>query len=201
MFEKYASSWQKVATDAAANAPTLKSAVKSSDIGKELQVVDNYLYLLSKLQDLARELQEMKEEATRPPAKLLGDDTKILALTKDVNKMGEQATEAGAKMKSSAKSIASKMTKLGSAINLAREKQDSSAVGTKAIRAMVAYGEKVLKVVSSGPLVNESPADLVASIKADPNKAPVIGSNHRQQLVTSVRIKGANSCLTISARD
>lgn len=166
-FVNTAGDWGALSADVLAKAPALKSALKSCDIQAELGIMQNYAYLLKVLSEKCRDLLKLKEEAARPPAKLLGNDEPLMKLREDVTKMGQTAIEAGAQMKPSAKSMAAKLEKLGQAITKLREtEQGIPPAGTQAVVALSKFGVAQLKVATAIALYD--PVQRVAEIKQNP---------------------------------
>ena len=173
-FFRYADVWDEKKAIVLQAAPTLKAVLNSCDIKSELMVLDNYVYLIDKLTNISRDLLKLREEAAVPSGKPV-NSSQINALTQDLNKMGDQVVQAGKAIKTSSKSIATKLTKLGDSVSKARESQDISSAGNDAIRNLVNTGVSVLKVIT-GPLSSTPPTDMVAAIKRDPGAAPVVRS-------------------------
>ena len=169
-FVNTASDWAQLSTDVVTKAPALTSALKSCDIQSELGIMQNYAFLLDKLAEKSRELLKLREEAARPPAKLLGNDKPLKDLKSDVDKLGKTAIEAGARVKPSAKAMAVKLAKLGDAITKLRQsEQGMPAAGTPAVVALTKFGVAQLKAATA--IADYDPVERVAEIKQNPGEA------------------------------
>ena len=168
---KWADAWQKAANDVSTNVPALKAAVRKYVLKPELDVLDNYVFWLGQVKEMALKRVGLEKELQKgSPMKQVGAAAELRQLTGQLDKAGKEAITAGAPMKKSASSISGKIDKLGDAINEI-DRATVSAAGRAAVTALVNLGVKVSKTASGMNM--DTPENWVAEIKQDPSAGRV----------------------------